>query len=93
MKTGVFVDRKGQMATLSMKMGVFVDRVMKLMAAARKQGVFMAAKGKMTASARKRGVLWPEGRQTKKRHPRKSVSVYGVEQGGTVEKPWPPVAS
>ena len=55
---GVFVDTKGQMATLSMEMGVFVDRVMKLMAA-----------------ARKRGVLWPEGRQTKKRHPRKDVSV------------------
>jgi len=31
--------------------------------------------------------------QTKKRHPRKDVSVSGVEQGGTVEKPWPPVAS
>ena len=29
----------------------------------------------------------------KKRHPRKDVSIYGVEQGGTVEKPWPPVAS
>ena len=41
---GVFVDMKGQMATLSMEMGVFVDRVMKLMAAARKRGVFMAAK-------------------------------------------------
>jgi len=30
---------------------------------------------------------------TRKRHPRKDVSVFGVEQGGTVEKPWPPVAS
>jgi len=31
--------------------------------------------------------------QIKKRHPRKDVSVSGIEQGGTVEKPWPPVAS
>ena len=30
---------------------------------------------------------------TKKRHPKRMSHVFGVEQGGTVEKPWPPVAS
>ena len=33
---------------------------------------------------------------TKKRYPKRSISrnvLYCVEQGGTVEKPWPPVAS
>ena len=24
---------------------------------------------------------------------KKDVSIFGVEQGGTVEKPWPPMAS
>jgi hypothetical protein len=42
---GVFVDTKGQMATLSMKMGVFMDKGLKLMAPARKSGLFLAANG------------------------------------------------
>ena len=41
----------------------------------------------------KRDVFMDERIAQKKRLPRKDVSVYGVEQGGTVEKPWPPVAS
>ena len=42
---------------------------------------------------RKGPFFWTGKWQTKKRHPRKDVSVSGVEQGVTVEKPWPPVAS
>ena len=41
----------------------------------------------------KEAFLWPRRETNEKETPSKSVSVYGVEQGGTVEKPWLPVAS
>ena len=40
-KTGVFMDTKGQMATLSMEMGVFMDKVAELMVLSMKRDVFM----------------------------------------------------
>lgn len=72
-------------------MRLIVDKVMKLMAT--KLGLFLDVNGQMTVPARKRGVFLAAERAEKKRHPLKDVSVYGVEQGGTIEKPWPPVAS
>ena len=58
-KQGVFMDAKGEMATLSIKEGLFLDANGKLTALARKRGVFLAAK---------MGDI-------KKRHPRKDVSL------------------
>ena len=59
-----------------------------------KLGLFLAVKDKMTALARKRGVFMAAERADKKRDTLERMSlIFGVEQGGTVEKPWPPVAS
>ena len=55
--------------------------------------VFMDKVAELMVLSMKRDVFMDERIAQKKRHPRKDVSVYGVEQGGTLEKPWPPVAS
>ena len=58
-----------------------------------KRGVFLDEKLFLRSASRKKAVFLDGKISTKKRHPRKDVSISGVEQGGTVEKPWPPVAS
>ena len=55
--------------------------------------VFMDKVAELMVLSMKRDVFMDERIAQKKETPRKNVSVYGVEQGGTVEKPWPPVAS
>ena len=58
-----------------------------------KMAVFMDKVAELMVLSMKRDVFMDERIAQKKETPRKDVSVYGVEQGGTVEKPWPPVAS
>ena len=59
-----------------------------------KMGVLMAVKGKLTASARKRPLFSGRKGGKQKRDTLERMShIFGVELGGTVEKPWPPVAS
>ena len=58
-----------------------------------KMGVFMDKHGKISIPSTKRGQNVDKMTLIKKRHPRKDVSIFGVEQGGTVEKLWPPMAS
>ena len=90
---GVFVDTKGQIATLSMETGVFMDKGLKLMAPARKMGVFMATNGKMTASARKRSVFMAAKGDKRKRDTLERVSPYmALSREGRLKnrgRPWP----
>jgi len=58
-----------------------------------KRAVFMDGKVFSMSASKKMGIFLDGKVANKKETPRKDVSVSGVEQGGTVEKPWPPVAS
>ena len=69
---------------LSMKLGDFVDWKLFLRSPAIKTAFFMAEKMFPISAAKKRGVFLAGKWQTKKRHPRKDVSVSGVEQGVAV---------
>ena len=69
---------------LSMETGFSVDEKICLRSPAIKTAFFMAEKMFPISAAKKRGVFLAGKWQTKKRHPRKDVSVSGVEQGVTV---------
>ena len=84
----------GTGSVLSMKMGVSVNRNTYGCGRRPEKRLFLWT-GRCFLGRRpiKWAFFWPRRWKNKKRHPRKDVSVYGVEQGGMVEKPWPPVAS
>ena len=76
-----------------MKRGCFMDAMCKMTAPSIKMAVFMDKVAELMVLSTKRDVFMDE-KIAQKRDTLERMSLYiCVEQGGTVEKPWPPVAS
>ena len=69
----------------SIKMAVFLEVKLFLRSPSIKMAVFLEVKLFLRLSSRKKAVFLDGRWQTKKRHPRKDVSVSGVELGGRLK--------